>query len=236
MVGLDRVRVIGETNYDVADQLSNMGMEAIHPRAAKALRQGNIPLRVKNAFEPQAPGTLILDELGEASPRVEMVTGLRHVFAFEFFEQDMVGVKSHDSDILEALRRHTVRIVAKTCNANTITHFLDASPKAVKRVERDLTERHPGARLSTRKVALVSVIGRNLEVPGLLARALSAMTEAGIEPLGVHRLMRNVDVQFVLREDEHDAAVRVLHAALVEGEQAPGAAVDREPATDRDAA
>ena len=45
-VGLDKVRVIGRTNYDVADQLSNMGMEAIHPRAAKGLRQAGIPLRV----------------------------------------------------------------------------------------------------------------------------------------------------------------------------------------------
>ena len=236
VVDLARVRVIGETNYDVADQLSNMGMEAIHPRAAKTLRQAAIPLRVRNAFEPQAAGTLILDELGEAEPRVEMITGLKHVFAFEFFEQDMVGVKSHDSDILEALRRHTVRIVAKTCNANTITHFLDASPKAVKRVERDLTERHPGARVSTRKVALVSVIGRNLDIPGLLSSALSALAEAGVEPLGLHRLMRNVDVQFVVREDDHDTTIRALHAALVESERAPVAALEPRPAADRDAA
>ena len=39
LVGEAAVRKIGHTNYDVADQLSNLGMEAIHPNAAKILRK-----------------------------------------------------------------------------------------------------------------------------------------------------------------------------------------------------
>src|SRR3546814_1988992 len=39
VVGTAAVRPVTETNYDVADQLSGMGMEAIHPSAAKGLRQ-----------------------------------------------------------------------------------------------------------------------------------------------------------------------------------------------------
>src|SRR5690606_6376928 len=42
VVGADKVVPMGRTNYDVADQLANLGMEAIHPRAAKGLRQLNI--------------------------------------------------------------------------------------------------------------------------------------------------------------------------------------------------
>src|SRR5690554_1350750 len=69
VVGVDVVRVIGETNYDVADQLSNMGMEAIHPRAAKSLRQADIPLRVKNAFDPEHAGTLSVPICAPGPPR-----------------------------------------------------------------------------------------------------------------------------------------------------------------------
>ena len=47
LVGADNVHPIGQTNYDVADQLANLGMEAIHPRAAAGLRKQNILLRVK---------------------------------------------------------------------------------------------------------------------------------------------------------------------------------------------
>ncbi len=59
LVGVDKVVTIGRTNYDVADQLSNLGMEAIHPRAAKTLRRAGVELRIKNAFEPEHAGTLI---------------------------------------------------------------------------------------------------------------------------------------------------------------------------------
>ncbi|MCC4299177.1 aspartate kinase [Aurantimonas coralicida] len=231
-VGLDKVRVIGRTNYDVADQLSNMGMEAIHPRAAKGLRQAGIPLRVRNAFRPQDSGTLILDERGAPKPRVDMIAGLRGVFALQFFEQDMVGVKGYDAAILEVLTRHKMRIVTKTCNANTITHFIDGSMKSLKRVERDLAERFPASEIEIERVAIVSVIGRNLTAPGLTLRALQALSEAGIAPLGMQDLTRRVDLQFVIDDKDYDGTLRTLHAALVEsdieamGQDVPGSETD----------
>jgi len=50
---------VGNTNYDVADQLADVGMEAIHPKASKPLEINNINLRIKNTFDPEHPGTLI---------------------------------------------------------------------------------------------------------------------------------------------------------------------------------
>lgn len=215
-VGLDKVRVIGRTNYDVADQLSNMGMEAIHPRAAKGLRQAGIPLRVKNAFRPDEPGTLILGDVGAEEPRVDMIAGLKGIFALQFFEQDMVGVKGHDAQILEVLQRHKVRIVTKTCNANTLTHFVDTSMKVLRRVEADLAKAYPAAEIEIKRVSILSVIGRNLGAPGLTLHSLKALHDAGISPLGMQDLTRRVDLQFVLEEDDYDEALRTLHRALVE--------------------
>jgi aspartate kinase len=216
LVGRDAVRVIGETSYDVADQLSNMGMEAIHPRAAKSLRQMGIPLRVKNAFEPEHPGTLIRSGLAAARPGVEIVTGVRGVFAFEFHDQDMVRVKGYDAAILEALGRHRLRIISKTSNANTITHFLEGSMKAIRRVEAELSRQFPSAEISSRRVAIVSAIGRDLRGARVLERALEVLAAAGIAPLGVHDLMRKVDLQVVIDDDDFDAAVIALHKGLVE--------------------
>src|SRR5690606_23321718 len=59
VVGPEKVRPMGLTNFDVADQLANLGMEAIHPNAAAGLRNQEIELRVKNTFEPDHAGTLI---------------------------------------------------------------------------------------------------------------------------------------------------------------------------------
>jgi aspartate kinase len=199
-------------------------MEAIHPSAAKGLRQARIPLRIMNTFDPDDPGAVIRGDLEATAPAVEMITGLTGVYAFEFFEQDMVGVKGYDAAILEAMKRHKAYIVAKTSNANTITHFLKGAAKAVKRVEQDLNERFPSASINSRKVALISILGRDLRLPGLGARALTALADAGIEPLGFHDLLRKVDMQVVVDEGDHDACIRALHRALIEqsGDKAAG--------------
>lgn len=216
LVGEDRVRVIGETNYDVADQLSNMGMEAIHPRAAKSLRQSGIPLRVKNAFEPEHPGTVIRSDLEAQTPGAEIVTGLKGVFALEFYDQDMVGVKGYDSEILEALTRHKVWIISKSSNANTITHFLKGSMKAIRRVETDLAKAFPTATVTLSKVAMVSAIGRDLRGASTLARAIGVLADAGIEPLGMTDMIRKVDLQVIVDEKDFDNAIIALHRGLVE--------------------
>ncbi|MFC2967894.1 aspartate kinase [Acidimangrovimonas pyrenivorans] len=215
LVGPESVRKLGHTNYDVADQLSNMGMEAIHPSAAKTLRQAGVPLRVTNAFEPGDPGTLIDDAPAEAA-EVEIVTGL-DVVALELFEQDMVGVKGYDAAILEALRRHNVRIVSKSSNANTITHYVEASLKSVRRVERDLLKLYPSATLNVRALSIASAIGRDLSGLRVLGRGLAAIEGEGVEVIAAHQTPRNVDVQFVVARDDLLTAIRALNAEVVIG-------------------
>ncbi|MFC3615410.1 aspartate kinase [Lutimaribacter marinistellae] len=209
LVGPDAVRTLGHTNYDVADQMANLGMEAIHPSAAKTLRQAGVRLRVANAFEPDHPGTLI-DDQPAAAPGVEIVTGL-DIIALELFEQDMVGVKGYDAAILEVLRRHDVRIVSKVSNANTITHYVDASLKVLRRVENDLSQIYPQAEIATRKLALVSVIGRDLSGLSVQSRGLQALSQASIEPLGASQGLRNVETQFIIERNERGDAIKGLH-------------------------
>jgi aspartate kinase len=216
IVGEGRVRTIGQTNYDVADQLSNLGMEAIHPRAAKGLRRAGIPLRVKNTFDAGDSGTAIDGDYTSDSPRVEIVTGIRGVYALQFFEQDMVGVKGYDAKILRILKHHAVRVVTKSSNANTITHYLAGVPRAVKRVIDDLEKECESSSVSVSKVAIVSAIGSDLKLRGLTGSAVAALSAAGIEILGVHQLLRNVDIMFILDDEDYEPAIRALHAALIE--------------------
>jgi len=205
---------LGHTNYDVADQLSNMGMEAIHPKAAKTLRQADVPLRVTNAFEPHDPGTLIDDQPAE-TPAAEIVTGL-DVHALELFEQDMVGVKGYDAKILELLTRHGIRIVSKTSNANTITHFVDAPLRDIRKVERDLNAVYPSAELTIQPLAIASVIGRDLSGLKVLANGLKALAQSDVDVITAHQTTRAVDVQFVVPRKALSQSIGALHAAFFE--------------------
>jgi len=219
VVGLDKVRKIGRTSYDVADQLSNLGMEAIHPNAARILRRAEVGLRVKHAFEPEDPGTLIGPDGGPAG-RVEMVTGLP-LHGLEVHEPDMVGVKGYDAGILQALTRHDLWIVSKSSNANSITHWVAGSLKALRRVERDLARDWPNSEIAVRPVAMVSAIGSDLRGVGVVRRGLEALEDAGIEMLAVQQGLRRVEVQFIVPRDDRDAAVSALHARLIEAAAAP---------------
>jgi aspartate kinase len=216
VVGVDKVVPIGRTNYDVADQLANLGMEAIHPRAAVGLRQNGIPLRVKNTFEPEHSGTLITTDYVSASPCVEIIAGRKRVLAIELFDQDMVGASGYDSAVLDVLHSFKAHIITKDINANTITHYIDASLKIAKRIITQLEQNFPNAVVRLCKVAIVSAIGSDMQVPGLLARAVQALADKDISVLAVHQCMRQVDMQFVVDEDHYETAVRNLHTCLIE--------------------
>jgi len=217
IVGADAAVPIGRTNYDVADQLANVGMEAIHPMAAKGLRKACIPLRVRNTFEPEHDGTLITHDYSSTQPCVEIITGMRKVFALQLFDQEMSGrSEEYDHEIIAVVRRFGARTLTKELNANTICHYLDSSLKNLKRIVRVLEEGFPEASVEIRKLSLVSIIGSHMQVPGILASAVNAFASAGVNVISLHQCLRQVDIQCVVEEDDYEPSIRALHAALVE--------------------
>ncbi len=217
LVGEANAVPIGRTNYDVADQLANLGMEAIHPKAAKGLRQNNIPLRVKNTFEPEHTGTLITRNYISDTPCVEIIAGCKGLYAIEIFDQDMAGdIDRYDREALSVIRRFNAHIVSKDINANTITHYLATNLKTVKRIRDILEEQFPEAGINQQKVAIVSAIGSDMKIPGILAKAVTALAQSRISILAMHQSMRQVDMQFVINEDDYAQAIKSLHSCLVE--------------------
>ncbi|MDX1474196.1 MAG: ACT domain-containing protein, partial [Reinekea sp.] len=207
---------IGRTNYDVADQLSLIGMEAIHPKAAKGLRKKNIPLRVKNTFEPDHDGTLITNDYRSKTPRVEIIAGIRHVYAVNVFDQDMVGEPEQFLEIQKLVMEFNVPLLAKEHNANTVTLYLDTGLKVVKRIQARLERHFPNAEMSSRKVAMVSVIGSDMNVPGILASLSTALAAKNINIMAIYQSIRQVDVRIVIEEDHYEMTIAALHEALIE--------------------
>jgi len=217
LVGEGNAVPVGRTNYDVTDQLANLGMEAIHPKAAKGLRQNDIPLRVKNSFEPEHRGTVITGDYVSDAPCVEIIAGRKGVYALELFDQDMVGsIHDYDREVLSIIKRFKAQIVSKDINANTLTHFLATNLKNVKRIQAAVEKCFPEADLNQQKVAIVSVIGSDMQIPGILAKTMQAVADENISVLAVHQSMRQVDIQLIVNESDFDATIKCLHAVLIE--------------------
>lgn len=218
LVGADKVVTIGRTNYDVADQLSNLGMEAIHPRAAKTLRRAGIELRIKNAFEPQHAGTLISQDYKSERPCVEIIAGRKDVFGIEVFDQDMLGDVAYDIEITKLLKQLKLYVVNKDSDANSITYYASGSRKLINRAANLIEERYPAAEVTVHNVAIVSAIGSDLKVKGILAKTVAALAEAGISIQAIHQSIRQVEMQCVVNEEDYDDAIAALHRALIEPE------------------
>ena len=217
LIGQDHVRTIGHTNFDIADQLADMAMEAIHPKASKEMERENISIRVKNAFDPEHPGTLISSDYVSPTPRIDMICGRSDIVAIEIFDPEMVGQSGYDHRITEILSRNKISYIAKNTNANTITHYVSEKasglPKCLDEMEAAFGQ---SARIRTCKVAIIGVIGSNMKIPGFLSKAAAALAEANINVLALDQCMRQVNMQFVVERDDFQQAQIALHRKLVE--------------------
>lgn len=216
LIGEDKVQVIGNTNFDIADQLSDMGMEAIHPKAAKEMEIQNIPIRVKNAFDPEHPGTLISRDYVSPVPRVEMICGRNDIDAIEVHDPRMVGEPGYDHELTACLKNNHISYIAKTTNANTITHFVSERAKTLDACLEEIRAKFPDSKVEIFKLGIISVIGTNMRVPGFLTRAAKALYDSKINVLALDQTMRQVNIQFMVNRLDFKNAQIVLHREFVE--------------------
>jgi aspartate kinase len=211
IIGLDKIRPVCNTNFDVADQLADVGMEAIHPKASKPLEIRNIPIRVKNAFDPDHAGTLITKDFIAPRSKVEIVTGSAKVTCIEIHDTRMVGEVGFDLRIMQVLAEHGVSFICKATNANTIDVIIN-DRDCKETLLTDLRSRFE--QVQAIPVAIVCAIGSNIAQPGILAKAANALAERGINILAISQTVRQTNMQFVVEREHFATAQQALHDSL----------------------
>lgn len=213
IIGEDKVHPICNTNFDVADQLADVGMEAIHPKASKPLETAGIAIRIMNAFDPSHSGTLITKDYICPLSKTEVITGSNAVTCIEIHDTRMVGEVGFDMQIMQILLDHNISYINKATNANTIDVIVyekDCTPGLIKDMEKRFES------VFTSQVAIVCAIGSNIAKPGILAKATKALAESDINILTVSQTSRQTNMQFTLHREHFIQAQRALHHALCE--------------------
>ncbi len=211
IVGVDKSIPVGFTNFNVADQLADIGMEAIHPKASKPLEMNGIKIRIKNTFEPDHPGTLISkDYIGEKS-KVEIISGTDQVIAIEIHDPLMVGQVGYDRAIMQTFEQHQVSYILKATNANSITQVIWEED-----LSDDLLEELRGRyyEVTVKPVALVCTLGTNIAQPGIIAKATAALANNNINVDAISQSLKQVNMQFVISRDDYRKAIIALNDAL----------------------
>jgi len=211
MVGEKAAKPVGKTNFDVADQLADVGMEAIHPKASKPLEKQEIPLRVKNAFDPDHPGTLITKDYISPDSRTEIVAGSNKVVAVEIHDTSMVGEVGFDKKIMEVFEKYNISYIGKSTNANSICTIVmeNSLPENFQEILNSQFEL-----VTILRVAIVCAIGSNIAKPGVLAKAAGALANSNINIIAVMQTTRQTNMQFIVAREQYEIAVKALHQSL----------------------
>jgi aspartate kinase len=211
IVGISKSIPVGFTNYNVADQLADIGMEAIHPKASKPLEMAGINIRIKNTFEPDHPGTLInKNYVGEQS-KVEIISGTDMVTAIEIHDPLMVGQVGFDLAIMQTFEQYKVSYILKTTNANSITQVIwdeDLSDMLISELKKRYYE------VTIKPVALVCALGTNIAQPGIIAKATTALADNKINIEAISQSMKQVNMQFVISRNDYKKAIIALNDTL----------------------
>lgn len=211
IVGVEKSIPVGLTNYNVADQLADIGMEAIHPKASKPLEKNGINIRIKNTFEPEHPGTVISkDYIGEKS-KVEIISGTDKVIAIEVHDPSMVGEVGFDLSIMEIFQKYSISYILKSTNANSITQVIwenDFKDEMVQELKSKFQE------ITVKEVALICALGTNIAQPGIIARATAAFAANQINIESLSQSLKQVNMQFVIPRHQYKNGIIVLNDVL----------------------
>ncbi len=211
IVGIEKSIPVGFTNFNVADQLADIGMEAIHPKASKPLEMNGINIRVKNTFEPDHPGTLISkDYIGEHS-RVEIISGTDKVMAIEIHDPLMIGQVGFDLMVMQIFQQYNISYILKATNANSITQVIWESDYC-EALYNELKERY--YEITVKPAALVCALGTNIAKPGILAKATTAMSENNINIDAFSQSLKQVNMQFVVSREDYRKAIIAMNDVL----------------------
>ena len=211
IVGVDKSVPVGHTNYNVADQLADVGMEAIHPKASKPLEVAGINIRLKNTFEPEHPGTLISKDFISEDGRVQIITGTDKVVAIEVHDPLMVGQVGFDLGIMEIFVKHKVSYILKATNANSITQVIwekDLREELVSELKGKYTK------ITVLPCSLVCGLGTSISKPGVIAKATSALAERNINIAAMSQSLSQINIQFVIDRENYREAIIALNDAL----------------------
>ncbi len=211
LVGVENCVPVGFTNYDVADQLADVGMEAIHPKASKPLEINGVTLIIKNAFEPEHPGTIITEDYVSQHKRVEVITGSDKLIIIDIYDPLMVGAVGSDLKIMQDFAEFDISYIFKATSANSISIAIwekDFDKKLITRLKGDFET------VNMEKVAIVCIIGSNMDQPGVLAKAAGALAENGINIKSGGFALRKVNIQLVVSREDYRNAIISLNKAM----------------------
>lgn len=211
-------KTINELSFQEATELTIFGAKAMHPRALEPARKEGIPVRIRNVFNPDNPGTLIKKEQKvKQKDGVKAVTLVKNVAVITVSGAGMVGAPGTAAKVFEVLGKENINIlmISQSVSEANISLVIQRSllERAVNTLEIALLGRDFIREITSEEdVCVVAVLGAGMKgMPGVASRIFTAVAKEGINVRMIAQGSSELNVSFVVKENDGEETVQAIH-------------------------
>ncbi len=216
-------RVIRQLNFREAAEMSFYGAKVLHQRTMIPVTGLGIPVWSRNSMRPEAPGTVIDGRFTPGSHPVKAISAVGGHCLLSIEGKGMSGVPGVAARVFGALaaRQISVTMISQSSSEASICLAIpegdaERAEVALKREFRADLSRGQVEEIASRPgVGLVAAVGLGMaNTPGVAARLMSALGEAGISILAIAQGSSELNISVAVDQRQADAAVRAIHEAF----------------------
>eukprot|EP00970_Alexandrium_tamarense_P000934 scaffold106_cov209-Alexandrium_tamarense.AAC.15 len=207
---------VSKVSYDEASELAYFGAQVLHPIAMQPALKANIPVRVKNSYNPSAPGSVI-DKIGNPERMVTAITCKRNVKLLDIHSLNMLGAYGFLGAVFADFEKHKCSVDVLASSEVSVSVTLDK-----KQHEEDITElcndlsKFAEVELH-RDRAILTLIADVKRSSDVLATVFRSFSAHGVQVEMMSQGASKVNISFIVREDQIDDAILNLHSCFFEG-------------------
>ncbi len=213
-----------ELSYDEVAELAYYGAKVLHPKTVTPAVEKGIPLRVLNTFNPEHPGTRIVQAVeGERRIGVKAITAIRNMRLVTVSGRGMMGVTGIAARTFGTVARlrANVLMISQSSSEQSICFVVpDAEAVGVvsglnQEFERELARHYIEKIDSQSDIVIVAVVGSGMKgTPGIAARVFNALGAKNINVVAIAQGASEANISLVVMTGDADEAIRAIHDAF----------------------
>ncbi len=216
-------KTIKSISYDEAAELSYFGAKVLHPRTIIPAELKNIPLRIKNTFNPKFEGTLITNNKNGNGKGVKAITTIKYLVLVTLQGKGMIGIpgtaaklfstlaeeKINVIFISQASSEHNISFVIKKEDGHKTKNILN------KAFQLELLNKRIEAIFMEDDVVILAVVGAGMKGrPGIAGKIFSALGDKNVNIIAIAQGSSELNISLVLKSTDLGKAVRNIHHAF----------------------
>jgi aspartate kinase len=211
-------KMLPELSYGEAAEMAIFGAKAMHPSALEPVIEAHIPVRIRNVFNPENPGTLIADgQETKSTDSVKAVAMIKDVAMLNIRGAAMVGAPGSYSKVFDVLGKNNINIMMVSTAVSEANISLIIRRNLLGRAQSTLEIALLGRGLVSEitaedDVCVIAAMGANMKgTLGVASRIFTAMAQKGINIRMIAQGSSELNISFVVKEKDGEAAVQAIH-------------------------